>query len=225
MHGDERLRPGRGHEDAHELRPQAAAQRVARTARHLHLAAYAQPRRRRGRHAGAVLHRSGRARDSTAGRHVLRRRRLPRRRLSASFDPRHTQRIRSMRSRSLALLLAGVSATVLSGQARLPPDIHEKSLSRLPPVERASLDEDGKRIWDCRGGHARHAGHGAGAADDVQPQSRCADPRAQSVPADHGGGPALLRAVGADRGTRIRSAVPNGRDTSRPGGAPDWNRR
>jgi len=57
-----------------------------------------------------------------------------------------------MRSRPLALLLAGISATVLSGQARLPPDIHETSLSRLPPVERASLDEDGRRIWDSVAG-------------------------------------------------------------------------
>ena len=45
VHGDDGLRPGGRHEDAHRLRPQAAAKRVARAARHLHLAADAQPRR------------------------------------------------------------------------------------------------------------------------------------------------------------------------------------
>src|SRR6185436_9790857 len=60
-----------------------------------------------------------------------------------------------MRTRSLALLFTGVSATLLSGQSKLPPDIHEKSLTRLPPIERASLDDDGKRIWDYLAGAGR----------------------------------------------------------------------
>src|SRR5262245_40755759 len=53
-----------------------------------------------------------------------------------------------MRTRSLALLFAGVSAALVSGQSKLPPDINPTSYSRLPPVDRAALDEDGKRVWD-----------------------------------------------------------------------------
>ena len=53
-----------------------------------------------------------------------------------------------MRTRSLALLLAGVSTALISGQSKLPPDIHPTSYSRLPPVDRAALDEEGKRVWD-----------------------------------------------------------------------------
>ena len=53
-----------------------------------------------------------------------------------------------MRTRTLALLLAGISAALVSGQAKLPPDIHPTSFSRLPPVDRAALDEEGKRVWD-----------------------------------------------------------------------------
>ena len=53
-----------------------------------------------------------------------------------------------MRTRSLALLLAGVSTALISGQSKLPPDINPTSYSRLPPLDRAALDEDGKRVWD-----------------------------------------------------------------------------
>ena len=53
-----------------------------------------------------------------------------------------------MRTRSLALLLAGLSAALVSGQSKLPPDINSTSYSRLPPLDRAALDEDGKRVWD-----------------------------------------------------------------------------
>ena len=120
---------------------------------------------------------------------------------------RVAERMDSMRSRSLALLLAGISATVLSGQvaaaARHPREVALAAAAGRPRLARRRRQAD----LGLRGGHARHAGHGAGPADDVQPQSRRADPRAQSVPADHGGGPALLRAVGADRGARVRSAV------------------
>ena len=52
-----------------------------------------------------------------------------------------------MRTRSLALLLAGVSAALVSGQSALPPDINPTSFSRLPPIDRASLDVVGMRVW------------------------------------------------------------------------------
>jgi 4-carboxymuconolactone decarboxylase len=53
-----------------------------------------------------------------------------------------------MRTQSLALLLAGLSAALVSGQSKLPPDINATSYSRLPPLDRAALDEEGKRVWD-----------------------------------------------------------------------------
>ena len=59
-----------------------------------------------------------------------------------------------MRFRSIVLILTATSVAALSGQTRLPADIHPESLSRLPPVQRADLDEDGKRIWDAIAGGA-----------------------------------------------------------------------
>lgn len=53
-----------------------------------------------------------------------------------------------MRTRSLALLLTAASTALAVGQSKLPPDIHPTSFSRLPPLDRAALDEDGKRVWD-----------------------------------------------------------------------------
>lgn len=53
-----------------------------------------------------------------------------------------------MRTRTLALLFAAVSAALVSGQSKLPPDINSTSYSRLPPLDRAALDDDGKRTWD-----------------------------------------------------------------------------
>ena len=53
-----------------------------------------------------------------------------------------------MRTRTLALLLIGASTVLLDGQARPASDIHEQSLTRLPPVQRADLTDEGKRIWD-----------------------------------------------------------------------------
>ena len=52
-----------------------------------------------------------------------------------------------MRTRLVAPLVVILSA-VAGGQTRLPADIHPESLSRLPPVQRADLDDEGKRIWD-----------------------------------------------------------------------------
>ena len=96
----------------------------------------------------------------------------------------------------------------LSGQSKLPPDIDATSFSRLPPLDRAALDDDGKKIWDYIADGRAHARHGAGAGLDAQPRRGEADTRAQSVPAEDGRRAALLRAVGADRRARVRSAVP-----------------
>jgi 4-carboxymuconolactone decarboxylase len=57
-----------------------------------------------------------------------------------------------MRIRLLAVLLTVVSTALAMAQARLPPDINEKSFSRLPPVDRAALDDEGKKVWDYVGG-------------------------------------------------------------------------
>ena len=56
-----------------------------------------------------------------------------------------------MRMRFVAPLVL-ILSTVAGGQTSLPPDIHSESLSRLPPVQRADLDEEGKRIWDLQAG-------------------------------------------------------------------------
>jgi 4-carboxymuconolactone decarboxylase len=56
-----------------------------------------------------------------------------------------------MRARMLACLAVGTSVVVLGGQAT-PPDIHPESLSRLPPVQRADLTDEGKRVWDLIAG-------------------------------------------------------------------------
>jgi 4-carboxymuconolactone decarboxylase len=57
-----------------------------------------------------------------------------------------------MRTRSAALLVIVASTIVVGGQAKYPSDIHPESLSRLPPVQRAELDDEGKRIWDALSG-------------------------------------------------------------------------
>jgi 4-carboxymuconolactone decarboxylase len=49
-------------------------------------------------------------------------------------------------------LAIAASVAVLGGQAQLPPDIHPQSLSRLPPPQRDTLNDEGKRIWDYVGG-------------------------------------------------------------------------
>lgn len=60
-----------------------------------------------------------------------------------------------MRTRSVALLVIVVSTIAVGGQAKYPSDIHPESLSRLPPVQRTDLDEEGKRIWDALSGTTR----------------------------------------------------------------------
>ena len=57
-----------------------------------------------------------------------------------------------MHARVVALLVIIASTIVVGGQTKYPPDIHPQSLSRLPPVQRADLDEEGKRIWDALSG-------------------------------------------------------------------------
>jgi 4-carboxymuconolactone decarboxylase len=57
-----------------------------------------------------------------------------------------------MRIRSVALLVVIGWAALVQGQSQLPADIHPVSLSRVPPVQRADLDEEGKRIWDALAG-------------------------------------------------------------------------
>ena len=47
---------------------------------------------------------------------------------------------------------AASAAVVVGGQSRLPADIKADSLSRLPLVQRAQLDDEGKKIWDHIGG-------------------------------------------------------------------------
>ena len=60
-----------------------------------------------------------------------------------------------MRTRSLGLMVVATSVALLGGQARLPTDIHSESLSRLPPVQRSQLTDEGKRIWDSIAGSGR----------------------------------------------------------------------
>ena len=57
-----------------------------------------------------------------------------------------------MRNHVFGLVVIVASVAVLAGQSKLPSDIHPESLSRLPPLQRDSLDADGKRIWDVIGG-------------------------------------------------------------------------
>ena len=57
-----------------------------------------------------------------------------------------------MRSHVLTFVLAAVAVVAPSGQSGLPADIDSQSLSRLPPVQRDQLNDDGKRIWDLIAG-------------------------------------------------------------------------
>jgi 4-carboxymuconolactone decarboxylase len=57
-----------------------------------------------------------------------------------------------MRTRTLAVLLTAASTGLAIAQSKLPPDIDPKSFTRLPLIDRASLDDEGKKIWDYVGG-------------------------------------------------------------------------
>src|SRR5678815_892359 len=51
----------------------------------------------------------------------------------------------------LLVFLATVVPAVASAQEKLPPDIHPVTLSRLPPVTPADLDEEGQKLLAARG--------------------------------------------------------------------------
>jgi len=57
-----------------------------------------------------------------------------------------------MRNRLIAMLIIIGSAAALDGQSARPADVHQVSLSRVPPVQRADLDDEGKRIYDVLAG-------------------------------------------------------------------------
>src|SRR5436190_3643535 len=50
----------------------------------------------------------------------------------------------------LCVLLLAALALVTEAQNTLPPDIHPKTLSRLPPVTAEDLDEEGQRLLAAR---------------------------------------------------------------------------
>jgi 4-carboxymuconolactone decarboxylase len=57
-----------------------------------------------------------------------------------------------MRTRLLAVLLTALSTALAMAQAKLPADINPTSYTRLPPLDRAALDDEGKKVWDYVGG-------------------------------------------------------------------------
>ena len=57
-----------------------------------------------------------------------------------------------MQSKALGLIAIIASVAVLGAQSKLPADIHPESFSRLPPVQRDSLDAEGQRVWDAIAG-------------------------------------------------------------------------
>lgn len=63
-----------------------------------------------------------------------------------------------MRHRLIAMLTVIAAAAVLNGQSARRADIHEVSLSRVPPVQRADLDDEGKRIYDVLAGAGKTLG-------------------------------------------------------------------
>ena len=60
-----------------------------------------------------------------------------------------------MRAQLFGLLVSTVSVAALGGQSPPPSDVHPQSLSRLPPLQRSELNDDGKRIWDYVAGSGR----------------------------------------------------------------------
>jgi len=69
--------------------------------------------------------------------------------------------------------LAGVACGVILGaqSSSLPADIHPESLSRLPPLQRDGLDEEGKRVWDYIAGPRGMTKTGPGAVSMYSPKS------------------------------------------------------
>jgi len=60
----------------------------------------------------------------------------------------HAMRRTLIASVILGLSLAGAASTQEKAARQLPPDVHPVSLSRLPPLTRADLDDEGKAIYD-----------------------------------------------------------------------------
>jgi 4-carboxymuconolactone decarboxylase len=57
-----------------------------------------------------------------------------------------------MRPIRVAALLVILASAIATGQSRLAPDINPESLSRLPLIDRATLDAEGQRVWDYLAG-------------------------------------------------------------------------
>jgi 4-carboxymuconolactone decarboxylase len=74
---------------------------------------------------------------------------------------------------STIVALAGVAfGVVLGAQSSSPPaDIHPESLSRLPPLQRDALDDEGKRVWDYIAGPRGMGKTGPGAISMYSPKA------------------------------------------------------
>jgi 4-carboxymuconolactone decarboxylase len=53
----------------------------------------------------------------------------------------------------VGVLAAGAIYAAAAGSAALPPDIHPDSMSRLPVIDRETLDAEGQRVYDVIRGH------------------------------------------------------------------------
>ena len=82
-----------------------------------------------------------------------------------------------MRTRVMVLAATLLAAAAAGGQSTVPADIHPESLSRLPPIQRSQLDDEGRRVWDylaAPGGTMPRSGPGPvsmyspGAAEPIQ---------------------------------------------------------
>ena len=77
-----------------------------------------------------------------------------------------------MRMRWLVGVIGVCSAVALGAQSSsLPADIHPESYSRLPPLQRESLDAEGKRVWYYIAGARGMAKAGPGAISMYSPKA------------------------------------------------------
>ena len=82
----------------------------------------------------------------------------------------------AMQTKLIGIIVVAASVAVVAGQSKLASDIHPESLSRLPPMQRDSLDAEGKRVWDVlaagrgmpRTGPAPVSIYSPGAAEPIQ---------------------------------------------------------
>ena len=112
-----------------------------------------------------------------------------------------------MWSRLFGLVLIVVSVAVLGGQPQLASDIHPESLSRLPPVQRGGLDANGQRVYDVIAGGRAMGRTGPAAISLYSPGAAEPIHHLNQYPAQDRRGQPYLRAVGAARGARVRSAI------------------